>query len=63
MSNLSFARIMFGTNENISAAPRMSASGLSSVTSGADTLSGSDRVQLSLQELLHKAWLVLSSKS
>jgi hypothetical protein len=54
---------MFGTNENISAAPRMSASGLSSVTSGADTLSGSDRVQLSLQELLHKAWLVLSSKS
>jgi hypothetical protein len=63
VSNLSFARIMYGTNENMSATSRMSAPGLASLATGADALNGLSKGQLSLQELLHRAWLLLSSKS
>lgn len=63
MSNLSFARIMYGTNESISTTARMSASGLSSVSNGANALNAAGNGQPSLQDLLHKAWLVLCSKS
>jgi hypothetical protein len=60
MSNVSFARIMYGTNENVRGTAKMNASGFSA---SANFAAPEKDQQPSLQGLLHKAWLILSSKS
>jgi hypothetical protein len=57
MSNVSFARIMYGTNDNVRGGAQMPAPNF--VASAASE----KEQQPSLQELLHKAWLAISSKS
>ena len=57
MSNVSFARIMYGTNDNVRSAAKMIA------TNFASPAPSEKDQQPSLQGLLHKAWLAISSKS
>ena len=64
MSNVSFARIMYGTNENARSFTRMSSPGLSSVvTKNADSsLNSAAGAHGAFEELLRKAWLAISAK-
>jgi hypothetical protein len=61
MTNLSLARIMYGTSEEYHASASTTAAALSapSLTHSADK---SDVEQETLGELLHRAWTILSSK-
>jgi hypothetical protein len=66
MSNLSLARIMYGTNEDLNPLPSMHKSSLPSLaleSELADSGNNSAADQDPLQELLHKAWLLLSRKN
>jgi hypothetical protein len=63
MSNLSLARIMYGTSEEVRSSDRFNSPGLSSISPAADQPNASGNQEpASLEELLHKAWQVLSSK-
>jgi hypothetical protein len=64
MTNLSFARIMFGTSEDSQHSTIMNASALSAL-SGSSTTPGAENTveSVSLGELLHRAWINLSRKS
>jgi hypothetical protein len=64
VSNVSLARIMYGTNENARSFTRMSSPGLSSVvTQNADSsLNSAVGGQGAFEELLRKAWLAISAK-
>jgi hypothetical protein len=64
MTNLSFARIMYGTSEDSQHSTSMNASVLSALT----TLSSNNgpdgaRESETLGQLLHRAWITLSGKS
>lgn len=66
MSNLSLARIMYGSSEGVRTASGLSFSSPSfhtmlSMNSGSST-APQVHSSLTLQDLLHKAWLVLSTK-
>lgn len=61
MSNLSFARIMYGTNENVRGFANTNGAVLSSTANF--IAAEKAQQQLSWQGLLQKAWLALSSKS
>jgi hypothetical protein len=64
MTNLSFARIMYGTSEDSQHSTSMNASVLSALSTpssnnGADNTAQSE----TLGQLLHRAWTTLSGKS
>jgi hypothetical protein len=64
MTNLSFARIMYGTSEDSQHSTSMNASVLSALSTpssnnGADNTAQSE----TLGQLLHRAWITLSGKS
>ncbi len=64
MTNLSFARIMYGTSEDSQHSTNMNASVLSALATppsnnGADNAVASE----TLGQLLHRAWTTLSGKS
>lgn len=63
MANVSLARIMYGTSEDLQASKHTAVSGLSSIavqssTGGEKTDSDTE----TLGQLLHRAWTNLSSK-
>ena len=62
MTNVSLARIMYGTNDDFHPPQFVKAPGLSAVVVRIPTnpLAGSE--PLTLPELLHKAWLQLTQK-
>jgi hypothetical protein len=64
MTNLSFARIMYGTSEDSQHSTRMNASVLSTLSTPSSN-NGADNVGESetLGQLLHRAWTTLSGKS
>jgi hypothetical protein len=65
MPNLSLARIMYGTNEDIRAAGWMSTSAVSSPSSSSGAEAASGRAgsgHLSLGAYLHKAWVALTAR-
>jgi hypothetical protein len=64
MTNLSLARIMYGTNEDLHAPHSMRGSGFPSPANQAarENASGSMTHENSLGDLLHKAWYSLSGK-
>jgi len=57
MSNLSFARIMYGSNQDLRSSGWMSASAIPS-----QPAFSAKPASLTLESLLHKAWLALSTK-
>jgi hypothetical protein len=64
VSNLSFARIMYGTNEDTRSFARMSSPGLSAAADSAGVSNASTKVEgTSLEGLLHKVWAALSFKN
>lgn len=66
MSNLSFARIMYGTSESMRNNSSLGSSGYSSQTTFSNYSSSSPDARahggLTLENLLHKAWQALSTK-
>jgi hypothetical protein len=62
MTNVSLARIMYGTNDDFHSPQSGKAPGISAIVVQipADPFGGSE--PLTLQELLHKAWLQLKRK-
>jgi hypothetical protein len=64
MTNLSFARIMYGTSEDSQHSTSMNASALSALSEPSPKSSANTPAELdTLGELLHKAWITLSGKS
>jgi hypothetical protein len=65
MTNLSFARIMYGTSEDSQGAMNMNASALAAAADPS-TNHGRDKAALEIEtlgELLHRAWANLSGKA
>jgi hypothetical protein len=62
MSNVSLARIMYGTNDDSHSRPSVKAPGISSSVVQVPTNPFGGSEPLTLQELLHKAWLHLTHK-
>jgi hypothetical protein len=64
MTNLSFARIMYGTSEDSQHSTSMNAAALSALSTPSSTHSAENSPESeTLGELLHRAWLNLSRKS
>jgi hypothetical protein len=66
MSNLSFARIMYGTGQEASS-PLYGAvsnfpSALSQTAEGASRISGNKLQSATVESILHKLWMALSEK-
>jgi hypothetical protein len=64
MTNLSFARIMYGTSEDSQHSTSMNASVLSALSTPSSN-NGADHIgePETLGQLLHRAWTTLSGKS
>jgi len=62
MTKVSLARIMYGTNDDFHSPPVVKVPGLSAVVVQVPTDPFGGSATLSLQELLHKAWLQLTHK-
>jgi hypothetical protein len=67
MSNLSFARIMYGAAQEQNAAAPMPVSNfpsnLSAASSGVSSAASTSASSASAESLLHKAWLALTRQS
>jgi hypothetical protein len=63
MTNLSFARIMYGTSEDSKHSTSMNAAALSALSTSPNRNDDSAPESETLGELLHRAWLNFSGKS
>jgi hypothetical protein len=64
MTNLSFARIMYGTSEDSQGSMNTTASALSAASPSANQgMKNAGEEPDTLGELLHRAWIILSRKS